>query len=114
MAEIHTVPIHLEAEETFLFNLTARQCFLLGGGIALGSMALNHVPDLLLGFLVAGLFVLAAIVLALVRVAGRPLEAWAIVALVFLVQPPAFLWRFVPEEHDAHELDPTKKEDTSW
>ncbi len=37
MAETHIVPIHLETEETFIFNLTGRQCLLLGNGIALAG-----------------------------------------------------------------------------
>src|SRR5689334_5531877 len=98
MAYLHTVPIHLETEETFLLNLTGRQCLLLGCGVSLGSMLVGQVPDLGWGLLLGGLCFCTLAVLALTRVAGRFLEEWAMVWLLSQCQPHCYLWRGVPPE----------------
>lgn len=95
---LHTVPIHLETEETFLLNFTGRQCLLLGCGVSIGSILVGQVPHLGWGLLLGGLVLSAMVMLALTRIAGRYLEEWATVWLLYQIQPRRFLWTFVPPD----------------
>jgi hypothetical protein len=105
MLYTHTVPIHLEAEETFLLNLTGRQCLLLGTGVAISSAAFNAIPMLSLALLAGGLLLSAILILAFTRVAGRYLEEWAMIWLLFATQPSCFLWHAVPTDGDEALID---------
>ncbi len=98
MAYLHTVPIHLETEETFLLNLSGRQCLLLGSGISMGSLLVGHVPNLGWGLVLGGLCFCMLAIIALTRIAGRFLEVWAIVWLLYHLQPSRFLWAAVPPD----------------
>jgi hypothetical protein len=91
----HEVPTHLNVEDRVLFGLTVRQFLLLlvGSSAAYalyGQLAvLPEAPRLVL----VGLVVVAALVFALVRPAGRALEDWLVAGLVFAATPRRASWQ---------------------
>jgi hypothetical protein len=99
------VPLFLEEEERFLFNLTMRQCLLLfiGAGISwlLFLRCLDWITNPLLalwvGLIAACLAFAATVIVAFCKIGGRGLEEWGIVWLAYQSQPHLFLWT-PPEE----------------
>ncbi len=104
----HIVPTHLGVPETLLtiagFNFSVRQFLLLLLGGATGYnlwLHLGNVSSLAYGvgeiarFVLALLPVLFAIALAFVRLAGRTLDRWLLVVLLYLVRPRRFVWRSI-------------------
>lgn len=98
----HKIPNHLEVEDVFVLGLSIRQCVIIGVGAAMAYALFTDVfaaiPDPVLG-LVVGL--VAASVLfgcllsvALIKLAGRSLDEWLLVFLIYLLRPQISLWRF--------------------
>ncbi|WP_376797473.1 PrgI family protein [Thermogemmatispora sp.] len=94
------VPIHLEVKDHVIFGLTARQCLLIGSGLAAGYLTFLNTAgwglflNVLLSVLPAGLGALAAFFQPL----SRGLEEWAIIWLVFASQPRRYLVCALPEQ----------------
>jgi hypothetical protein len=100
----YQVPTHLQVADKIAIgpvSVTIRQgvILLLGAALAYqGWHALALLGDLGVGWLrvvVVALFVILAVVLAQVRLAGRYLESWALVWSRYHWQPRVFLWRRV-------------------
>jgi hypothetical protein len=104
----HVVPTHLRAPEALLtiagLNFSVRQFLLvvLGGAFAYDLwLRLGNVGPLATGvgemarFVLALLPVLFATALAFVRLAGRTLDRWLLVMLVYLGRPRRFVWRSI-------------------
>jgi len=99
----HKVPTHMSVPDKVVFGLTARQLLILLIGCSasydlwLQLHALN--PYTALGLMVrVGIAVLpavAATALALISVAGRPLEAWSLVLFRYWQRPQTYVWRSV-------------------
>src|SRR5713226_9179575 len=99
----HKVPTHMSMPDKVVFGLTARQLLILLIGCSasydlwLQLHALN--PYTALGLIVrVGIAVLPAVVataLALISVAGRPLEVWSLVLFRYWQQPQTYVWRSV-------------------
>jgi hypothetical protein len=99
----HKVPTHMSMPDKVVFGLTARQLLILLIGCSasydlwLQLHALN--PYTALGLMVrVGIAVLpavAATALALISVAGRPLEAWSLVLFRYWQRPQTYVWRSV-------------------
>ena len=106
----HEVPTHLDVEDRVVFGLTARQfLYLLVGSSAtyalwdqVGSAAGS------LRVVAAGVCVIVTLAFALLRPAGRPLEAWLLAALLYLGSPRAATWR--PPEPEATDWRPLTAE----
>jgi hypothetical protein len=95
MALRHEIPTHLNVEDRAFFGLSVRQVMHLTVGAATAYAIWNQwlwaPPGLRLGL--AGLCLLAAVALALVRPGGRALEEWAFVALHHAATPKRAVWR---------------------
>ena len=99
----HKVPTHMSMPDKVVFGLTARQLLILLIGCSasydlwLQLHALN--PYTALGLIVrVGIALLPAAVataLALISVAGRPLEAWSLVLFRYWQRPQTYVWRSV-------------------
>ena len=102
----HVVPTHLRTPETILtlggVSLSVRQFLLLLLGAALGYNLWLHLAFLamlpggqIVRLLLAGVPMLVAIALAFVRVAGRTLDRWLLVLLLYRQRPKRLVWRSV-------------------
>jgi hypothetical protein len=99
----HKVPTHMSMPDKVVFGLTARQLLILLIGCSasydlwLQLHALN--PYTAIGLMVrvgiALLPAVAATALALISVAGRPLEVWSLVLFRYWQQPQTYVWRSV-------------------
>jgi hypothetical protein len=99
----HKVPTHMSMPDKVIFGLTARQLLILLIGCSasydlwLQLHALS--PATALGLMArVGMAVVPALVataLALIAVAGRPLEVWLLVLLRYWQQPQTYVWRSV-------------------
>lgn len=103
----HKVPTHMSMPDKVVFGLTARQLLILLIGCSasydlwLQLHALS--PYTALGLIVrvgiAVLPIVSATSLALISVAGRPLEAWSLVLFRYWQQPQTYIWCSVRTQH---------------
>jgi hypothetical protein len=98
----HEIPTHLDVEDKLLLGLTVRQVLIILLGCAIGyslwhALGTAHWPTLL-RFLLSVIPALVAVVLAVLKPAGRPLELWVIIWLRYQAQPHIYTWRPVAEE----------------
>ncbi len=101
----YQIPTHLEVEDKIIsFNgigFTVRQAFLLvlGWSIAVDVWrALDVLTSLgtvgvVLRLVISGAPGLLSCVIALTKVAGRHLESWLLVVLLYHTKPKVYLWR---------------------
>ena len=87
--ERHEIPTHLNVEDRAFYGLSVRQVMYLTGGFSLGYSLWTQWGDALpeLRIAMAVTCALVAIILALIRPAGRGFEEWAFVVLRYLVIP---------------------------
>lgn len=100
----HEVPTHLNVEDKAFYGLTARQLTHLVGGAAGGYGLWNQWPELpvtVKAALALACFAVA-VVFALVRPSGRPLEEWAFVILRYAALPRAAVWRRSEPDFSQH------------
>jgi len=100
----HQIPTHLNVEDRVLFGLTGRQFLtaLIGVSIAYNLWNQAALPATLRVGLAAA-WVAATLVLALVRPGDRPLEQWALSAVVYIAIPRVSTWQPAePELADWH------------
>ena len=101
--QAHQVPTHMNMPDKLVFGLTAKQLLmtLIGGSAGYDIWIHLHI---LLAYGLLGLLarlalslIPAAIALsfALVNVAGRPLEMWALVWLRYVRQPKTYVWHSI-------------------
>lgn len=117
----HKIPLHLEVEDHIMAGLTARQLLLIGAGLAVGYLIwsnLNSLTQSSAGLILAGLVcllpVMAGLAVAFFRSGSRGLEEWAVVGLIYLVQPKYYLWAELPEETNvAPDKQPVHSESLS-
>jgi len=101
--QAHKVPTHMSMPDKLVLGLTAKQLLItiIGGSIGydiwvhlyflLAYGALGLIARLTLSLTPAAL----ALALALVSIAGRPLEVWAFVLLRYMQQPKTYVWRSI-------------------
>jgi hypothetical protein len=98
--ERHEVPTHLGVEDRAFYGLSVRQVMYLTAGFSLGyrlwTQSGDGLPELRLALALG--CALGAIVLALMRPAGRGFEEWAFVIGRYLVIPRRTVWH--PAEPD--------------
>jgi hypothetical protein len=106
----HKIPLHLEQEDHIVVGLTARQMLLIGAGLAAGYLAWSNLSFLnvtsggfLMNCLISLMPALSGLVAAFFRPASRGLEEWALVAMVYLVQPTRYLWDQLPARPEAEK-----------
>ena len=99
----HEIPTHLNVEDKAFLGLSVRQLMNLIVGLSTAYAIWNDWPTLPVPLRagLAGVCLMSAIALTLVRPGGRPLEEWAFVALHYLATPKRSVWR--PREPDPAE-----------
>lgn len=98
----HKIPNHLEVEDVFILGLTIRQCVLIGVGAAMAyalftdvfAAFADPVLGLVVGLVAAFLLFGCLLAVALVKLAGRGLDEWLLVLLIYWLRPRTYLWRF--------------------
>jgi len=91
----HEIPTHLNVEDRALFGLSLRQVMVLTCGASASYSLWSLWPDLATSIriaLAASCFV-AAVLVALIRPAGRGIDTWAFIALGYLASPRSSVWR---------------------
>jgi len=91
----HEIPPHLGVEDKAYFGLSVRQVMVLTIGCSGAYGLWNQWTDVTMFVRVgvAAVIVLASVVLALVRPAGRGLEEWAFVGVHYVAIPKTTVYR---------------------
>lgn len=99
---MHKVPVHLDTQDTFLWNLTFRQVMVLfvGGGMSYLVITTNWSTPLtaLLCILAGALCSIATLLVAFVRIAHRDLDQWVLVAFLYHSSPRMYAWAAMHEQ----------------
>ena len=97
MPIVYEVPTHLNVNDTILFGLSTHQLVRLAaaGSLAYGVWDQANVLPPELRFLVAGLLAATGLACGLLQPGGRPLDRWALAALLYLLTPRRLAWRRV-------------------
>ncbi len=99
--QAHKVPTHMGMPDRILFGLTPKQVLITLIGCSIGYDIWLHLSGLLT-YGIAGLIarLICSLVpagmslsMALITVAGRPLEVWVLVALRYQFRPKIYVWR---------------------
>jgi hypothetical protein len=99
--QAHKVPTHIGMPDRMIFGLTPRQLLITLIGCSIGYDIWLHL-SVLLAYGVVGLIARLicslvpaglALSIALITVAGRSLEVWALVVLRYQLQPKVYVWR---------------------
>ena len=107
MTQRHELPTHLNVADKAFGGLTMRQLLSGAVGLALAYGAANDLPLVLAArFGIAGVVLLATLLLVLWQPAGRPLEDWVFVLLRYYASPRIAVWR--PRE--ARAIAPSPRE----
>ncbi len=90
----HEIPTHLDVEDRLLGPLTTRDALflLVGASAAYGAWTTTGVPAWTRSIL-AGSASLGALLVALVKIHGRPLDGWLGAGLVYLCLAKRTTWR---------------------
>lgn len=104
-------PTFLNEQPTVVFGRTTRELLLFAIGISCGYLlwqdisgpaALGVVGLTILRVICALIPVLLAAIVALVKIATRPLEEWAVISLSYLVLPKVYI--YMPQGDDEWSL----------
>jgi len=100
----HQIPTHLNVEDKVLFGLTGRQFLTILIGVSLAYSIWNQLAlPVSLRVPVTIACVGLTLVTALIRPGERPLEQWALVALIYVARPKCSTWRPAqPDSRDWH------------
>ncbi len=101
MPIVYEVPTHLHVSDTIVFGLGAHQLVRLAAGGSLAYFVWDQATVLSpeLRAAIAGLLVVAGLACALAQSGGRPLDRWALAAVLYLATPRHFAWRHEPSAH---------------
>ncbi len=107
-------PTFLNEQPTVIFGRTGRELLIMVCGIVAGYTLWGNIHTLLkdpwwfiLSLVLSILPVLLAIIIALIPVANRPLEEWAICWFLYKSMPRTFLYK--PEEEDLQYAEEQKQ-----
>lgn len=102
-------PTFLNEQPTVIFGRTSRELLIIVIGIVVGYVTWANVKDQLpgsggmaLGITLAFLIGILGLVIALTKIASRPLEEWFVVWLSYVVMPRVYLYQ-PPEEEEIDE-----------
>ena len=116
----HRIPLHLEQEDKFILNLSARQSLVIGSGCALGAGAISDfnfstVHGFVFGTLVFVLVVALSCVVAFTRYHHRNLEQWVLIIIIYLSKPRYYIrGRSYLDEHTDKIAVEKDEEETQW
>lgn len=116
----HHIPNHLETEDTFILNLSMRQCVMLFVSFCLAYMLFRDLFNIIadpalglgLGLVGACLVFLAGMALALIRVHRRGLDEWTMVLFLYAIAPKRYIWQWnVQDTFERADVSDTVKQD---
>jgi hypothetical protein len=103
-------PTFLNEQPTIIFGRTGRELMIIAGGCTAGFSIWGNLPHLQataggMAVLITmiSVVVILSLVVALVQVAGRPLEEWFFVLLFYIGMPKLFLYMPTEIELDLEE-----------
>ncbi len=105
------IPTFLNEQPTVIFGRTGRELLIIACGSALGYDVWSNInlagsfSSIVVHILLTALPVLLSFAVALISIAGRPLEEWAFVLLLYLFVPKVY--QYVP--FDAEDSLPKKQ-----
>ena len=107
MPIVYEVPTHLNVKDTIVFGLGAHQLVRLAAACSLAYLVWDQATMLPpeVRIVVAGLLTTIGLLCALVQPAGRPLDRWALAAVLYLLLPRRFAWRCVERPPSDPGLD---------
>ena len=116
----HKVPTHMSLPDKVVFGLTARQLLLLLIGCSLGYNLWLHLSALEVFALLGQVLRIAitlipagvAAALALISIAGRPLEIWLLVLVRYWQRPHVYLWRSLRVQREQQQHYKVKSDRT--
>jgi len=112
-ALMHKVPVHLDTQDTFLWNLTFRQVLILfmGGGMAYLVITTDWSTPLtaLFCLIFGGMVLVVTLLIAFVQIAHRDLDQWVLIAFLFYASPRVYCWSAL-EEHLLEEHNTPRQE----
>jgi hypothetical protein len=86
------LPTYFETQPTVIFGRTGREIIIILCGIALGyylwsSITLNTIAATALRTLLMAIPIVTSVLIALLPIAERPLEEWALIILLYMFTP---------------------------
>jgi hypothetical protein len=119
---MHKVPVHLDTQDTFLWNLTFRQVLILfvGGGMTYIVITTDWSTPLtaLLCVLFGGITLVATLLVAFVRIAHRNLDQWCLLAFLYYSSSQRYLWSALSEQdtsdRESHKQVRQEKGEEEW
>ena len=95
MSRVYELPTHLEVQDQLIAGLTAHQLVRLAIGATLAYGLWDQLPWLPdeVRLLLVGMIIGATLVAALFQPAGRPIDQWALAALLFAASPRRLAWQ---------------------
>ena len=103
-------PTFLNEQPTIIFGRTGRELMIMACGLAAAYTIWGDMHKhgsgpswVILTVVLAVLPVLLSVVIALVSIAGKPLEEWSIIWLLYLVTPKLYLYILPDEDEEGSE-----------
>lgn len=108
----HTIPVHLETQDTLLYGLTTRQLLVLALGLAVAYSLWSDWG--MLSFPLAVAVCVGAVAVAFVKPQQQSLDTWLLIWLFFVCTTKTLLWEplaELPEPPVKSQQIDTQKED---
>ena len=100
-------PTFLNEQPTVVFGRTGRELLILASGLSAGYSIWQNISKtvvgpggIVLGIAIAAIPVIIAAVVALVSIAGRPLEEWFFVSVLYAFMPKLFIYIQIEEDDE--------------
>ncbi|MBV9229845.1 MAG: hypothetical protein JOZ18_11070 [Chloroflexi bacterium] len=104
-------PTFLNEQPTIMFGRTMRELLVIAIGCTLAFMSWQNLAGLgpgggavVIKIIAAALLIIASLIVALVKVAGRPLEDWAFVLAFYFLTPKVYIY-MQQQEKDEPDVD---------
>jgi hypothetical protein len=105
-------PTFLNEQPTIMFGRTMRELLVIAIGCTLAYMSWQNLDGLgsgggtvIIKIIVAAILIILSIVVALIKVAGRPLEEWAFVLIFYFLTPKVYIYMQQQENDDSDVED---------
>jgi hypothetical protein len=112
-------PTFLNEQPTVVFGRTSRELMIMAIGITLGYLcwmrlslilAETSIGIMILKAIISALPMIGSVVIALVSIAGRPLEEWAFAGLFYFLIPKVYI--YMPSE-ETEQIEDEEEQDDS-
>jgi Flp pilus assembly protein TadB len=101
-------PTFLNEQPTIMFGRTMRELLVITIGCTLAYVSWQDLSGLSFGagtviirVIIAAILIVLSIIVALIKVAGRPLEDWAFVLVFYFLTPKVYIYMQQQEKEDS-------------